>query len=168
MQLDSILCEFGQIYATGNAPMKLESILCEFGQIYATGNTLVQLESILCEFGQIYATGNALMLLDSILCEFGQIYVAGTAPILRNSILNFSRLIPPSISRTFHGTSWKLTEQSQKQGRRKRLISQPRGLPQTCLRNRVCFRPRPTTPTHQLPPGWPQSPDSPSRCSPIN
>ena len=53
-------------------------------------------------------------------------------------------------------------EQSQKeQGWRKRLISQPRGLAQTCHRNRVCFRPRLTTPTHQSPPGWPQSPDSP-------
>ena len=80
----------------------------------------------------------------------------------KNSILNFPAKITPLISRTLHGTSWKLMEQSQKeQGWRKRLISQPRGLPQTWAGNRVCFRPCPTTATHQLPPGWPQSPDAP-------
>ena len=61
MLLESILCEFGQICATGNALMPLESILCQFGRICATGNTLLLLESILCEFGRICATGNAPM-----------------------------------------------------------------------------------------------------------
>ena len=41
--------------------MPLESILCEFGRICATGNALMLPESILCESGQICATGNAPM-----------------------------------------------------------------------------------------------------------
>ena len=53
--------------------MQLETILCEFGQICATGNALKQLETILCKFGWICATGNALMQLETILCEFEQI-----------------------------------------------------------------------------------------------
>ena len=99
-------------------------------------------------------------MLLSILCEL---------TVGRNSILNFPAKITPWISKRFHGTSWKLMEQSQKkQGRRKRLISQPRGLPQTLRRNRVCFRPCPSTSTHQPPPGYPQTPDSSLRCCPIN
>ena len=45
MQLETILCEFGQICATGNALMILETILCEFGQICAqicTGDDFVR------------------------------------------------------------------------------------------------------------------------------
>ena len=38
MLLETILCEFGRICATGNVPRQLETILCEFGQICATGN----------------------------------------------------------------------------------------------------------------------------------
>ena len=41
--------------------MLLESILCEFGRICATGNALVQLETLLCKFGRICATGNAFV-----------------------------------------------------------------------------------------------------------
>ena len=61
MLLESILCEFGQICATGNALMHLESILCEFGRICAGGKAPMPLESILCQFGRISATGNAPM-----------------------------------------------------------------------------------------------------------
>ena len=61
MLLESILCEFGRICATGNALMLMESILCEFGQICSTGNALMHLESILCKIGRIRATGNAPM-----------------------------------------------------------------------------------------------------------
>ena len=41
--------------------MQLETILCEFGRICATGNALMQLETILCKFGRIGATGNAFV-----------------------------------------------------------------------------------------------------------
>ena len=37
---------------------QLETVLCRFGPIFATGNALVQLESILCEYGRICARGN--------------------------------------------------------------------------------------------------------------
>ena len=45
-----------------NVPMQQETILSEFGQICATGNaSLMQLEeTILCEFGRICATGNVI------------------------------------------------------------------------------------------------------------
>ena len=52
MQLETILCKFGQICVTGNALMLLETTLCEFGQICATGNAPIQLETILCEIGR--------------------------------------------------------------------------------------------------------------------
>ena len=38
MQLESILCEFGQICATENALMLLETVLREIGQISVTGS----------------------------------------------------------------------------------------------------------------------------------
>ena len=46
--LETILCKFGQISATGNALMLLETILCEYGRICATGSALMQLETIVC------------------------------------------------------------------------------------------------------------------------
>ena len=93
MQLNTILCNFGQICATGNALMQLRTFLCKLGRICATGNALKQLETILCEFGQICVTGNALMQLETILCEFGQICATGNhyqwLTVGRNSNLNF-------------------------------------------------------------------------------
>ena len=88
MQLETILCEFGQICATGNALMLLETILCKFGQICATGNTLMQLGATLYKSGQqICETGTALMPLETnyvnmdrsvrkemVLCGWNQIY----------------------------------------------------------------------------------------------
>ena len=41
MLLETILFEFGQICATGYAPMLLETILHEFGKICATGNASI-------------------------------------------------------------------------------------------------------------------------------
>ena len=79
MQLEMILCEFGQICARASALVLLETILCKFGQICSAENALMLLETILCEFGQICATGNGLMLLESILCKFGQICATGNA-----------------------------------------------------------------------------------------
>ena len=84
MLLESILCEFGQICATGNALMHRESILCEFGRICAKGKALMLLESILCEFGRICATGNTLMHPESNLCKFGRISAIGNAPMRGN------------------------------------------------------------------------------------
>ena len=46
--------------------MLLETILCEFERICATGNTLTLLETILHKFGRICATENALILLETI------------------------------------------------------------------------------------------------------
>ena len=98
-QQETILCEFGQICATGNALMLLESILCEFGRICEKGNALMLLKAILRKFGQIYATGNALMLPESILCESGRICATGNTPMHFNhgQILHFefSRLNHP-------------------------------------------------------------------------
>ena len=133
--------------------MQVLTDLCDWKCSYAAGNNFMQVWTNLCDRKWSCATKTKFMQLT----------------VGRNSILNFPAKITPWISRTFHGTSWKLMEQSQKeQGWRKRLISQPRGLAQTWHRNRVCFRPRLTTPTHQSPPGWPQSPDAPFPCSPIN
>ena len=64
MKLETILCMFGQICATGNAPMQLETILCKFGQIYATVNALIGLDTLLCVFGQ-HTTGNIPMTPDT-------------------------------------------------------------------------------------------------------
>jgi len=50
--------------------MQLETILCEFGQISATGNALMQLETILCKFGQICATGNPFQCWQELHFEF--------------------------------------------------------------------------------------------------
>ena len=79
--------------------MLLESILFEFGRIFATGNALTLLESILCEFGWICATGNALMLPESILCESGRICATGNTPMHFNHgqrlHFEFSRLNHP-------------------------------------------------------------------------
>ena len=64
MQLETILCKFKRICATGNALMQLKTILCNFGRICATGatgNALLLQETILCEFGRIRATGNAFV-----------------------------------------------------------------------------------------------------------
>ena len=130
MQLKTILCEFGQIFATGNALMQLEMILCKLGRICATRNALMQLktilcefwricanrnalmqlETILCEFGQISVTGNALMLLESILCEFGQICATGNPfqwlTVGRNSILNFPAKIRTGMCRALLCGDW--------------------------------------------------------------
>ena len=114
MQLKTILCEFGRIFATidlllcswkrfyasfnGSVRlemlfMQLKMILCEFWRICVTRNALKQLETILCEFGRICGTGNAHMQLETILSEFGQICATGNPfqwlTIGRNSILNF-------------------------------------------------------------------------------
>ena len=99
MQLKTILCELGRIYATGNALMQLKSILCEFGRICAKGKALMLLESILCEFGRICATGNTLMHPESNLCKFGRISAIGNAPMRGNHwqklYFEFSRLNHP-------------------------------------------------------------------------
>ena len=77
MLLETILCKFRRICATGNALMLLETILCKFGQICVTGNALIQLGATLYKSGQICETGNALMPLETILCEHGQICTKG-------------------------------------------------------------------------------------------
>ena len=74
MQLWTDLCDQKCSYAAetmpGNARKQLETILCQFGQIYAVGNALKLLETILCKFERIYAVGYALTLLENVLCEF--------------------------------------------------------------------------------------------------
>ena len=84
MLLETILCKFGQICATGNALMLLETILCKFGQICATGNALKQLETISCKFGRICATrkapnaaGNDFMQVRTNLCDRKCSYATG-------------------------------------------------------------------------------------------
>ena len=143
-----LLCLWNQFYASLDGSVQQEWILCSCNQFYASLDGSVRQEWLLSSWYQLYASLDRSVqreMLLSILCKL---------TVGRNSILNFPAKITHWISRKFHGTSWKLMEQSQKeQGRRKRLISQPRGLPQTCIRNRVCFRPCPSTSTHQLPPG---------------
>ena len=163
VQQEWLLHSWNQFYASLDGSVRQEWLLCSWNHSYASLNRSAQHEWFLCSWDQFCASLDRSVqheTLLSTLCEL---------TVVRNSILNSPAKITSQISRTFHGTSWKLMEQSQKeQGQRKRLISQPRGLAQTCHRNRVCFRPRLTTPTHQAPPGWPQSPNSRFPCSPIN
>ena len=54
MQMETILFEFGQISATGNAPMQLEAISCEIGRIcakrsHAARNNFKQVWTNLCD-----------------------------------------------------------------------------------------------------------------------
>ena len=67
MQLGTILCEFEQICALGNALMQLGPILCKLGQICITRNTSMQLKGYmsldgyvkqerLCSWKQFYAS----------------------------------------------------------------------------------------------------------------
>ena len=119
-----------RISATGNALMQLETILCEFGQISATGNALMQLETILCKFEQISATGNAHILLETILCKFGQICATGNPvqwlTVGRNSILNFPAKIWTGMCRALLTSDDSSHSQSQS---RKRLLLASKGHP---------------------------------------
>ena len=67
-QLKTILCEFGQICATGNSYAARS--LYKSGQICERGNVLMLLETIVCEHGRICATGNGLVQLEPNLCNW--------------------------------------------------------------------------------------------------
>ena len=148
MRQEMLLCSLNQFCASLDRSVRQEMLLCSWNRFYASLDRSMRQEMLLCSWNQFCGSLDKSVLLEMLVCILC-VLTAG-----RNSILNFPAKITPWISRTFHGTSWKLMEQSQKeQGRRKRLISQPRGLTQTWAGNWVCFRPCPTTPTHRLPPG---------------
>ena len=141
VQQEMLLCYWNQFNVSLDKYVRQVMFLHSWKRFYATLDKSVQQEMLLCFWNQFYTS------LDRSVRQEMLLSILSVLTVGRNSILNFPAKIIPWISRTFDGTSWKHTEQSQKeQGWRKRLISQPKGLAQTWHRNRVCFRPRLTTP----------------------
>ena len=150
MLLETILCIFGRVFATGNALMLPETILCKFGQICATGNAIMQLGATLYKSGQICETGNALMPLETILCKHGQICTKGNGlvrlePNLCNWLLAgtpfwiFPPKFEPECAEPFYVVMTHQSSHSQGQSR-KRLLLASRGHPiRTILYQTTCI-----------------------------